>query len=120
MWPKYKDKIGVVVQNIARHALLLRKEVQLEHIQQEYDSRLRSLEHFESTEKAHRRQEYRGIQTDISPSTFDEKLNWLHIRRCEGTGGWIFKDQAFTKWVDPTDNSVKLLWLQGIPGAGTV
>ncbi len=119
MWPKHRDKIKVVAENIERHTLLLRKEVQFQHIQQEHDLRLRSLAHFESTEKAARYQEYRSIQIDISPSTFDAKLNSLRTRACEGTASWLFKDEIFTKWLNLSDMLTRLLWLQGIPGAGT-
>ncbi|RYP91269.1 hypothetical protein DL770_002587 [Monosporascus sp. CRB-9-2] len=60
LWPKYKDKIEAVRQNIERHSHLLRNDVQFEHIRQEREAALRS-------EGSHRRQEFWAIKTDISP-----------------------------------------------------
>ncbi|MCJ1311345.1 hypothetical protein MMC25_005016 [Agyrium rufum] len=118
LWPKHRDKIKIVATNIERHALLMRKEVQLEHIQQEHKARLRAFDHYESTAQAQQLQEYYSIKTDISPATYDDTLYRLRSKMCEGTGKWLLKDQTFIKWLDPTDKSIRFLWLQGIPGAG--
>lgn len=118
LWPKQKDRIGVVKQHIERHTQLLRSEVRLEHIREEHDARLRALEHFEKTEKNHRQQEYKQIQTSISPASYDAKLDWIYARICEGTGKWLLEDERFSKWSGCNDPSSKVLWLQGIPGAG--
>jgi hypothetical protein len=96
----------------------MRNEVRLEHIQEEHRARLRALDHFESTERSHRRQEYQSIKTDISPKSYDDKLDWFHGRVCEGTGNWLTRDASFAKWLDISDISAKVLWLEGIPGAG--
>ena len=118
LWPKHREKIRVVRTDIDRHTLLLRREVQFEHIQREHEARSRSLAHFEATENAHRRQEYRGIVADISPKVYDGKLNWLQGRTCIGTGNWLLRDATFIQWLKATEKSQRLLWLQGIPGAG--
>lgn len=104
--------------HMERHTLLMRNEVRLEHIQAEHGARLRALEHFERTEKSLRRQDYRNIETNISPRKYEGRLDWLHGRMCEGTGKWLLKDAIFVKWLDTSDTSTKMLWLQGIPGAG--
>lgn len=98
--------------------LLMRNEVRLEHIREEHDARLKSLEHFKNTERAHRLQEFHAIKTDISPRSYDDRLNWYHGRVCEGTGTWLLKDELFKQWLDTVDGTAKVLWLQGIPGAG--
>ena len=96
----------------------MRNEVRLEHIQAEYEHRLRALEYFERTELSHQRQEYDSIKADISPPTYDEALYLIHSRTYPGTGKWILKDPDFNKWLEISDLSTQLLWLQGIPGAG--
>ena len=118
LWPRHREKIKLVTNHIERHTLLMRNEVRLEHIQEEHCARLRALEHFESTERSHRRQEYQSIKTDISPRTYEDRLDWFHGRICEGTGKWLMKDATFAKWLDSSDTSTKVLWLEGIPGAG--
>ncbi|KAF2792115.1 NACHT domain protein [Melanomma pulvis-pyrius CBS 109.77] len=118
LWPRHRDKIKVVMNHMERHTLLMRNEVRLEHIQAEHGARLRALEHFERTEKSLRRQDYQNIETNVSPRNYEGRLDWLHGRICEGTGKWLLKDAIFVKWLDTSDTSTKILWLQGIPGAG--
>jgi len=98
----------------------MRRDVQFEHIQQQHEARLRALEHFEVSESSHRRQEFHSIMTDISPVRFDEKLNYVESRVCEGTGKWLLRDPGFSNWLSGHENHPRLLWLQGIPGAGTL
>jgi len=96
----------------------MRNEVRLEHVQAEHDARLRALAHFESTEKSLQRQDYQRIKTDISPRTYEERIDWFSARRCHGTEKWLKKDPTFARWLNITDTSLKVLWLQGIPGSG--
>lgn len=96
----------------------MRSEVRLEHIRAEDDNRRRNLEHFEKTERFHSQQEYHNIRTAVSPEFYDSKLDWIYGRICEGSGKWLIRNSTFAKWKDVTDVSTKILWLQGIPGAG--
>jgi hypothetical protein len=98
----------------------MRNEVRLEDIRQEHEARIRAFEHYEKTQKHHRRQQYNGIKTNISPNTYDGKLDWLRARVCRGTENWLTSDTTFLKWLDTTEISAKILWLQGIPGAGAL
>ncbi|GAB1319448.1 hypothetical protein MFIFM68171_09658 [Madurella fahalii] len=118
LWPQYRDKIKVVKKNIERHTLLMRRDVQSEHIQQQYEARVRALEHFDVTERAHRRQEYQSITINMRPELYDDKLYWVQSRVCQGTGKWLLKSPAFTEWLDGSERSKRCLWLQGIPGSG--
>src|SRR5258706_7593644 len=109
MWPKQREKIQVVMSHIERHTLLMRNEVRLEHIRDEHEARLRALEHFERTERSHRRQEYNAIKEAISPRTYEEELYRIHALTCEGTGRWILRDATFTKWLTESDTLTKLI-----------
>ena len=40
------------------------------------------------------------------------------MRLCEGTGEWLLRDSTFTQWLDHKNPTSKVLWLEGIPGAG--
>jgi hypothetical protein len=96
----------------------MRNEVRLEHIQQEHTARLRALEHFESTEKSYQKLEYQSIRASISPTTYGSTLDRIQARTCPGTGTWLSKDATFIKWLNIAQKSEKVLWLEGIPGAG--
>ena len=118
VWPKQREKIDLVKAQIQRHTLLLRREVGLEHIQEAHNAQQQALKHYEKTEKSFRRQEYQSLKTDISPRTYGDRLDSFHARVCQGTGRWLLRDQTFARWLDKADASIKILWLQGIPGAG--
>jgi hypothetical protein len=97
----------------------MRNEVRLEHIREEHDTRLKSFEHFKNAEKSHRLQQFYAIKADLSPRMYDDKLNWYHSRVCEGTGTWLFQDDVVKDWLDVSKGTSKVVWLQGIPGAGS-
>ncbi|PKX97986.1 uncharacterized protein P174DRAFT_508347 [Aspergillus novofumigatus IBT 16806] len=92
--------------------------LRLEHIREEHDTRLKAFEHFKNAEKSHRLQQFYAIKADMSPRMYDDKLNWFHSRVCEGTGTWLFKEDVVKDWLDVSNGSSKVVWLQGIPGAG--
>lgn len=119
MWPKQRDKIQVVLSHIERHTFLLRNETRMEHIREEHEARLRALDHFEKSERSYRKQEYSAIKESISPKFYDDELYRIRNQICEGTGKWLMRDLTFGKWLKATDETSKLVWLQGIPGAGT-
>lgn len=50
--------------------------------------------------------------------TYDEKLGWIHNWSVPGCAAWIFRDHAFTAWLDVSTRAAAWFWLQGIPGAG--
>jgi hypothetical protein len=119
VWPRYRDKIKIVKQNVESHALLLRRDTQSEHIRQQYELRVSALEQFDRTESADRRQEFRGIENDMRPKCYDDKLHHAQSQVYRGTGKWLLTSTVFAKWLDGRDKSTQWLWLQGIPGSGT-
>ncbi|KAI1355079.1 NACHT domain protein [Xylaria sp. FL0043] len=118
LWPTHREKIKVIMTHIQSHGRLMRNEVRLEHIQQEHRARKLALENFERLELERRAQEYHRIKTDIAPQSHDDRLDLLRHLTCQGTGTWLLQDATFMKWLGPASQDCKILWLQGIPGAG--
>lgn len=118
LWPRHKDKIDVVIRLIQHHVQLLRNGVRLEDIQQAHIARQRELEHFETSAKARRRQEYIAIKTDISPVFYNNTLDDLRDKTYEGTGEWLMTNSTYLKWLDQSDDTFNILWVEGIPGSG--
>ncbi|KAI0812103.1 NACHT domain protein [Xylaria sp. FL0064] len=118
LWPTHKEKIKVIITHIQSHGRLMRNEVRLEHIQQEHQARKLALENFERLELEQRAQEYHRIKTNIAPQSHDDRLDLLRHLACQGTGTWLLQDATFIKWLGPASQDCKILWLQGIPGAG--
>ncbi len=118
MWPKQREKIKIVEAQIKQHTLLLRKETLLQHIQEAHNARLRMFEDFDKKEKSLRHIEYNTIANNMSARAYAHELYRLRGGFCPGTEKWLIKDTVFKKWLDTKIDVDKILWLQGIPGAG--
>lgn len=119
MWPSLKEKIKIVMNHIQRHTDLMRNKVRLEHLREEYEHRQRAFDHFEATQRSNMRQEYNIIKTDVSPRLYDTELYRIRDQVCKGTGNWLEQASDFKKWSNGDDDSTRILWLCGIPGAGS-
>ncbi|KAK5631041.1 hypothetical protein RRF57_006756 [Xylaria bambusicola] len=104
--------------HIQNHGRLMRNEVRLEHIQQEYEARRLALKNFEELEVERRAQEFHRIKTDIAPQSHDDRLDLLRYLTYPDTGAWLLQDTMFKKWAGSFSQDSRILWLQGIPGAG--
>ncbi|RSL54227.1 hypothetical protein CEP54_010009 [Fusarium duplospermum] len=118
LWPRKKEEIEEVISRMKDHTYHLRNEVRLEDIQEAYDARQLDIENFAKLEEANRKQEYNALETAIAPTSYRKKLSFLRGRVCEGTGDWLIKDPDLSKWLKVTQDSPKVIWLCGIPGAG--
>lgn len=119
LWPGEKEKIKLVQSHILQHKSVMRNEVRLQSLRDEHEARQRALDHYEQTQKSATLQEFNSIRNDVAAKLYDDRLAHFHTRTCEGTGTWLFQDSTFIKWMKAADPAVKILWLQGIPGAGT-
>lgn len=104
--------------NIERHGFLLRDEVNLAHISEAHQARLIDFDRWAATFEFQARQNFNELETFISPRLYDNELDRFQRNLCERTGRWIQRDKAISKWLDPVDTKSRLIWLQGIPGAG--
>ncbi|SPO07054.1 uncharacterized protein DNG_09748 [Cephalotrichum gorgonifer] len=118
LWPRSKEKLKVIEGNIERHAQLLGSNITFEHIKREADARVSSLKEFRESELARAKQKFQALETAICPPVYDDRLDWLRTRTCPGTAKWLAQDQVFNQWMDLSSQATRLLWLQGIPGAG--
>lgn len=96
----------------------MREEVSLEHIREEHEALIREFDHYEQTREFQERQYFNAVETHLSPKLYDRELDHLQINICKGTGLWLKKDKALCRWLDFSDTSTNLIWLQGIPGSG--
>jgi hypothetical protein len=108
----------LVATNIEQHGLLMFNEVNLEHIIKAHDARKAALDHYERTQEFQERQDFEAVETYIRPRLYDNELDRLRRTRCRDTGRWLQKEKTLYDWLDSVDAATKLVWLQGIPGAG--
>jgi len=107
-----------VEKNIQRHSQLLGQNITFEHIRREEEARDRLFKEFQDAEDHRARQKFEALRIAISPPEYSERLAWLEGRICPGTSNWLENDDDFRNWLDQSDQTPRLLWLQGIPGAG--
>lgn len=118
LWPKYSGKFQVVLNNISYHRNLMGGEVTLAHITEAHAARLSAQEKYERDSERDEDMEFEMIKTSIRPHFYYSDLERIRRNCSIEAGDWLEKDEHFTMWQDTADQSVKILWLSGIPGAG--
>lgn len=118
VWSKHHASILEISRHIERLTRLLRTDIRMEHIQQEYEFRKHAMDNFKVQTTEARRQEFHRIVTSFNPCRYDDTLYRLHGLRCQQTGAWLFTSQPFIDWEKDTHVDNQVLWLKGIPGAG--
>ena len=108
------------MKHIQRHSTLMRDEVTLQKIRDEHDATQKAFEHYEAEACFRLRRDFDSNLTRISPRMYYSRLSRLRSTTCEGTGEWLSKDGILVDWMDMTNSSTKVVWLQGIPGSGKV
>ena len=98
---------------------MMDSEVTLAHITEAYDARVSANDRHRRDQEHDERTEFQFILNSLSPQLYDVQLERL-LQRCSVQAGeWLEKDQRFSDWQDPSNQSARALWLAGIPGAGT-
>jgi len=119
LWPRSANRISGIQSNIIRHKALMNSEVTMESVVQAYEAREKAYQEYERTHQFQDWQNFEGVKAAISPYLYDNDLGAFR-RECQvESGQWLEEEDNFKKWSDPNDRSVRLFWLQGIPGAGT-
>lgn len=90
----------------------------MQRITEEHEFRAKSLAHFDHETDFQELQKFQTLKTRVSPRIYDDRLDWLLNRSSKDSAEWLVTDNIFQTWLDITDPAVRLLWLQGIPGAG--
>jgi len=94
--------------------------VNLGNIIDEQTYRANVLDKHQRDQEFQERHDFEAVQSYFSPRIYDEELDRLQYNSCPKTGNWLEKEQDFCDWIDSSNNSTRLLWLHGIPGAGTL
>jgi hypothetical protein len=118
LWPKYGNKITIIMANIDRHTHLMIGEVTLTDIVKAQEAREQAMEKYIRDEEFQRRQDFESVKQSLLPKLYDDELESFRKRRFPRSGEWLESDDQFSGWLDPKNKSQRLFWLQGIPGAG--
>jgi nucleoside-triphosphatase THEP1 len=118
VWPRYKAKINVVIGSIERHSVLMTEEVSLANISEAHAARIADMDRWERNFEFQETQDFNSVHSYLSPNLYDDELDRLQRRICERTGRWLQREQVLKDWLDASNAATRVLWMQGIPGAG--
>lgn len=96
----------------------MRNEISFQHIREEHDLRAKALAHFDQVTDAQDLQKFQALRNRVAPRIDDDRLDELLNRLSEGSVQWLMHERTFLDWLDISNQAARLLWLQGIPGAG--
>jgi hypothetical protein len=119
LWPKYAGKLKVVQDNITKHTILMQGEVTLAEITEAHTARTRSLQEYERNHEFQQRQDFEMVLASLAPNLYDQELERLRGKCTIDSTSWLANHVQYQKWFDESDKSTRLLWLEGIPGAGS-
>jgi hypothetical protein len=95
-------------------------EATLAHLVQAQADRERALEEYEHQFEFRQLQEFDMVRSSLNARLYDQDLESLKARASCGSGNWLEDHVTYRTWMDVQSKSPRLLWLQGIPGAGKV
>lgn len=120
-WPKYSAKIQVIIDNITKHKSLMDSQVNLANIVEAEVARAQSYKVFEQIHDSQLRSDFEQVKSALSANLYDDELEKFQGNHLipSNAPSWLENLSQFQDWLNPTCSSSRLLWLQGIPGAGT-
>lgn len=118
LWPKSAGRIQVITENVEKHRILMDGSTTLAHIVEAHAARQRDLQEFERQHEFRQRQDLEAVKSSLSPVIYDRDLQRLKACRVVRSGDWLSDQEEYNHWIDSSNETSRLLWLQGIPGAG--
>jgi hypothetical protein len=101
---------------------LIESTANLEQIQESRDARLQSQAAFAALEKEQKYANTIAVVAWLSSVDVSEDHDaFVKVRQeFPDTGQWILRGPKIKEWLDASDCSVPMFWLNGIPGAGNI
>lgn len=118
IWPQYAGKVSVIRQNMERHRLLLDSKVTQPYIAQALSARVQAYRVYEESHKSQRQQMYTAFKNSLKLIPYDKELEELTRTCMEDSGAWLLNSEPFSAWLGAQTRMRRILWIQGIPGAG--
>jgi hypothetical protein len=94
------------------------EEVTLANITEAHAARVSDMNNWQRTFDFQETQDFNSVYSYISPDLYDDELDNFQRRICERTGKWLQREQVLKDWMDANNAATRILWMQGIPGAG--
>lgn len=79
-----------------------------------------SMKAFESQYEFQLRQDFEAAISSLNARIYDKDMERFKAQMDPASGSWLDNNENFNAWLDSTHRSRRVLWLQGIPGAGKI
>lgn len=121
MWKNFESRFTQILESLARHRELVDREAVSIDIAEARSWRVRSEEDIERREKQRKEQQlhYAIGWLDIDDLLQEEEVDRLSSQRQDRTCEWAMKNPEVKAWIEGSHKE-NLIWLNGIPGAGTL
>lgn len=143
-WKDFKSRFRHILGDLQRHKSLIESHANIIQIQEAqeardatkdvfskllHDNTLQVQEALAAREATHdsfmkvfqsnRDNQHVFVQNWLSPVNVKVDQEGYIAMRHGDTGQWILNNDAIKSWMDPNDQTMPIVWLTGIPGAGT-
>ncbi|RFU32920.1 hypothetical protein B7463_g3424, partial [Scytalidium lignicola] len=118
LWPKTLGKLNVIKNNIIAHKSLMNEEVTFESVIRAEEDRRRANDVHERAQEHQDWQSFEVARAGLNPHFYDGDLERLAKESPPEAGQWLEEDDSFEKWSNLDNDTTRIFWLQGIPGAG--
>ena len=107
--------------DLRRHKALIECQANILQIQEARTERAKVRASFTALEEAERKNKRLVVLNWLSSAkTILDQEAFVEMRRdYPSTGHWMLENPVMKSWLDPGNTLVPVVWMNGIPGAGT-
>jgi hypothetical protein len=119
-WKDFQESFKPILSDLLRHRELIGSTASLEQIQESRDARLQSQASFAALElEQSQAKKLAVVNWLFAADAHDDQDAFVATRHdIPDTGRWILEEPKIKDWLDPSQSSVTIVWLNGKPGAG--
>ena len=120
IWSRSLGTFKTIMKNIKDYERVIDRELDIFLVQECVEARKANVSVLDNLQEGRHERERIRLREHLDPFDYNNRLQKVRERFCEGTGTWILKDSLFTDWrrAGSAELKQRLLWLVGIPGAG--
>ena len=120
-WKQFDSRFGVLLENMRRHQVLVETQGGLVEFEQAKNERLLAERRYNTIQEQEMFHRQTFLHSWLSPAnTVDDQERCAEIRSGRfATGRWLLKSDKFRSWFDMGSAPSPILWINGIPGAGS-
>jgi hypothetical protein len=122
MWKSFDTEFRGILQSLERHKDLVEQQTHIAHYQEHQATTVIFHENWAQQIKVEKEKRLVAVQNwlVVGPQAKDDHAEHQRIRdEYPTTAAWIFKHDYVKDWVEADLPESPLLWMHGIPGAGT-